>query len=161
MSSEMGEYLVGAFLKIIMRCEIVTYNQRINQQREVDVIGFDFSKNEVNLCEVATHLGGLFYRGGNKDTVNRVRKKMMAIQEYAENTFPNMNKRIMFWSPYVPEGYMTEEFRKMEDELNISFIINEKYRENVQSLRKMAAEETKDRGEPFYRALQILEHLRK
>ena len=161
MSSEMGEYLVGAYLKLIEECEIVTYNQRVDKQREIDVIGFDFSNNEIFLCEVATHLEGLSYGGKNKDTVNHVRKKLIAIKEYADRSFPSMKKRMMFWSPYVPEGYITEEFRKMNDELDTSFIINTKYTEKVKALMRKAAKETKDRGEPFYRALQILEHLRK
>ena len=61
------------------------------------------------------------------------------------------------WSPYVPKGYLTKAFDKMSD---IDFIINERYTECVEELRELAKNTTNDAGNPFFRALQILEHLR-
>ena len=68
----------------------------------------------------------------------------------------------MFWSPYVPKGMLTKGFEKIKNELeiNIEFIINAEYTNKINKLIEKAKEDKKDRGEPFYRALQILEHLK-
>lgn len=68
----------------------------------------------------------------------------------------------MLWSPYVPKGILTEGLEKIQKELkiDIELVINEVYTKKINELRNKAKEDTKDRGEPFYRALQILEHLR-
>jgi hypothetical protein len=47
MATEMGEYLVGAYLKLVLGCGVVDYNARppgggLQGLGELDVIGFDF-----------------------------------------------------------------------------------------------------------------------
>lgn len=159
---EMGEYLVGAYLRIVLNCDFVIYDQRISKQREIDVVGLDPKKNVAHICEVATHLEGLNYGQGNEDTIRRLREKFEAYDQYGRGYLPNMNRKYMLWSPSVPRGYLTEKLEELRSGLglDLEFVINEDYTTKVDKLRAMAKRETKDRGEPFYRALQILEHLK-
>ena len=64
MKTEMGEYLVGAYLRIIKGCDFIDYNVRrpgggMSGLDELDVIGLDFKDRTAYLCEVTTHLDGL------------------------------------------------------------------------------------------------------
>ncbi len=66
MNVEMGEYLVGAYLKVIEGCEFVDYNVRfpsggLKGLDELDVIGFNFESDVAYLCEVTTHVRGILY----------------------------------------------------------------------------------------------------
>ncbi|BBB97672.1 hypothetical protein M2192_008774 [Bradyrhizobium elkanii USDA 61] len=52
MPTEMGEYLVGAYLKLVLGCSVVDYNARpqgggLQALGELDVIGFDFVNRNV------------------------------------------------------------------------------------------------------------------
>ena len=74
MAPEMGEYLVGAYLKLILECDFVDYGVRVpgggvQGLNELDVVGIHFDKKTAYLCEVTTHIRGLLYGGGNKGTV--------------------------------------------------------------------------------------------
>ena len=160
--TEMGEYLVGAYLKLVLDCNLAIYNQRIEKQREIDVIGLNTKRSVAYLCEVATHLEGLNYGESNEHTIKTLFKKIKAFHEYGEKNLPGMKTICMLWSPYVPVGYLTDSLAEMEKQFNfeVEFVINEKYASEVNELRKRAKKETKKSGEPFYRALQILEHLR-
>jgi DNA invertase Pin-like site-specific DNA recombinase len=68
----------------------------------------------------------------------------------------------MLWSPYVPKGMLTEGLSKMGKDLNmnIELVINEEYTKRIKKLQVKAKEDKKDRGELFYRALQILGHIK-
>ena len=77
MPTEIGEYLVGAYLKLVLECSVVDYNARpagggIQGLGELDVIGFDFVKRKVYLCEVTTHLDGLHIGQGAGSTVAKL-----------------------------------------------------------------------------------------
>jgi hypothetical protein len=63
----------------------------------------------------------------------------------------------MFWSPVVPKGYLTKELEKID---GLEIIINKEYARCIDELRIKAKELTNDVGNPFFRMLQILEHLR-
>jgi len=63
-----GEQLVGADLRVIERCDLVTYNQRSMEQgdqMELDVLGVKsiLDGQRVFACEVVTHLDGQLYSG--------------------------------------------------------------------------------------------------
>lgn len=160
--TEMGEYLVGSYLKLVLHCDFVIYNQRIERQREIDVIGLDTEKNVAYLCEVATHLEGLNYGKSNEHTIQTIFQKISVFREYALKNLPKMKTICMLWSPYVPVGYLTDNLEKMQKQFDfrVELIINEKYSSKVDELKEKAKKETRKTGEPFYRALQILEHLR-
>jgi len=64
MSTEVSEYVVGAYLRIMKGCDFVNYNVRrieggIRGLNELDVIGLNFENRTVYLCEVTTHVKGL------------------------------------------------------------------------------------------------------
>jgi len=162
-NTEMGEYIVGAYLKIIKECDFIDYNIRepgggLAGLDELDVIGLDFHRQVAYLCEVTTHIRGLLYGSGNEETVKRIRQKYEKQQKYAKahlSFFPA--KYFMFWSPVVPQGYITEELQKLH---GLEVIINDQYTACINDLRQKAREMHHDTGNPFFRALQILEHLR-
>ncbi len=64
----------------------------------------------------------------------------------------------MLWSPRVPVGYLTENLAKVD---GLELVINAEYSQSVDELRERARETIRDIGNPFFRVLQILEHLRR
>ena len=89
MDADVGELLVGAYLKIIKNCDVVDYNIRSPEAglpglAELDVVGLRFSESAAYLCEVSTHLGGLEYGEGYDDSIATINKKYSRQQEYAE-----------------------------------------------------------------------------
>lgn len=160
--TDIGEYIVGGYLKVIQNCDFIDYNVRIpggglKGLSELDVVGLNLKTKTAYLCEVTTHIRGLLY-GSNQQTVEKIKKKHEVQKEYASlllNDFPN--RVYMFWSPYVPEGYITNELRKVE---TLQLIINKEYTNCVDEMKSFAARNTNDLGNPFLRMLQILEHLR-
>ncbi len=166
----MGEYLVGAYLRLALDCEIVTYNQRLSRKTgefgEADVLAIDIQGPRLYVCEVVTHLGGLLYAGGNEGSLSRLKSKFERIVDYSVKGFPGHDRTFMLWAPYVPRGYLTDGLAKLQDDMSrhghrLELRINEEYTAAVDELREKARGTTKDWGEPFFRALQILEHLRR
>ena len=163
MKTEMGEYVVGAYLKIILGCDFVDYNVRVPEEglkglNEIDVIGLDFKNKTAYLCEVVTHLRGALYKD-NKTTVKVIKKKYENLKDYAKKYLKNFSKHhFMLWSPVVPKGYITQKLERIK---GLELIINEKYTKCIEELREKAQKTTRDTGNPFFRVLQILEHLRK
>lgn len=164
MAADIGEYIVGAYLKLELGCDVVDYNVRLPGGKlqglgELDVVGYDFKNRRVYLCEVTTHIRGLLIRGSNAKTVATIRAKFKRQKKYAAvrlNKFKNI--RYQFWSPYVPKGYRTEHLKKIR---GLELFINEKYHECVEALRRRARKEKHDAVNPFFRTLQILEATRK
>ena len=163
MKTDIGEYIVGAYLKIIKECDFVDYNVRppgggLEGLNELDVVGLDFKNKIAYLCEVTTHIRGVLYND-KRTTVERIKTKYGRQKKYADkylSDFPN--RYFMFWSPVVPKGYITRELEKVN---GLELVINEKYAQGIDELREKAKELTNDAGNPFFRMLQILEHLRR
>ena len=93
MKTEMGEYVVGAYLKLKMDCNFIDYNVRrpgggLAGLNELDVMGLNFNTKTAYLCEVTTHLDGLLYGSSKKVTVDRIQKKHDKMLDYAENHLP-------------------------------------------------------------------------
>lgn len=162
MKTEMGEYLVGAYLKMILKCDVVDYNVRppgggLEGLGELDVIGMKFETGTAYLCEVTTHIDGLLYVN-NSETVDRILRKHKRQKEYANNYLGLFPKReFMFWSPVVPTGQRTEGLSKID---GLKLIINGKYKSCVEELVAEAKKTTHDSGNPVFRVMQILQHLR-
>ncbi len=162
MHTEMGEYIVGAYLRLVEHCDFVDYNVRQIEGgqkglNEFDVLGLRFADRAAYLCEVTTHIRGLLYKD-NKATVERVGQKFQRQKKYAEDCltdFPNC--RFMFWSPSVPEGYITDGLKRIS---GLELVINAEYTRCVDELRGKARIMSNDIGNPFFRVLQILERLR-
>ncbi|WP_298278523.1 hypothetical protein [uncultured Bradyrhizobium sp.] len=162
MPTEMGEYLVGAYLKLILECSVVDYNARpagggIQGLGELDVIGLDFINRNVYLCEVTTHLNGLLIGGGAESTIATLTAKHARQREYAEHHLhlPDFKARFMFWSPVVRPGLVA----RLKD-IGFELFINGTYRNAVDELRSKASASTSDANNPAFRVLQILEHMR-
>lgn len=159
---EVGELLVGAYLKLCLGCAFVDYNVRppgggLEGLGELDVVGFDPDSGRAFLCEVTTHIRGLLYVS-NAETVERVRKKHNRQRDYAgKHLTAFRDVTFMFWSPVVPVGYVTEGLSKIE---GLVLVINQEYAKRVAELRRLARSTSHDAGNDFFRALQILEHLR-
>lgn len=108
---------------------------------------------------MATHTLGLHYGKGNQDTLDRIKSKFERQQAYADEYLDNFpDKKFMFWSPYVPEGILTE---GLNQNVGLELIINKTYTARVDALREQAQVVTGDLGNPFFRTLQILERLKK
>ena len=163
MNEEMGELLVGAYLKVIEQCDIVCYNQHIpggglEGLGEFDVLGLHFEKQTAFLCEVATHIGGLLYVN-NKTTVKRIADKHRRQKAYAAAHLKGfLKKRYQLWSPVVRNGYLTTKLPQIDPDLEL--VINEEYTKRVEDLRIQSREHKNDENNPAFRLLQILEHLR-
>ena len=162
MKTEIGEYIVGAYLKQKCGCDFVDYNVRppgggLEGLAELDVVGLNFEKGQAFLCEVTTHLHGLRY-GSYQESVEKVRDKLKRQKIYAKKYLSRFRTiRYMFWSPVVPKGKLTDALGRID---GLELVINERYTECVNELRKLAQDTEHDTGNPFFRALQILEHLR-
>ena len=137
MRTEPGEYLVGAYLKLVEMCDVVDYNVRVpggglEGLGELDVVGLNLKSNTAFLCEVTTHLLGILYKN-NKETVDRVRRKHERQRKYASDFLSTFKThRFMFWSPVVPVGYITTNLSQIE---GLELFINGRYRKSVDSLR--------------------------
>ncbi len=156
MGTEMGEYVVGAYLKLVKRCDVVDYNVRapdggLEGLNELDVIGFDFQQKRVYLCEVTTHIKGL-----NTTIIEKIEKKHHYQQEYAKKYLQEFEPIFMFWSPVVPEGGV----QKLKNIEGLEVVINAEYKKRIEELRELAKKITSNVNNPFFRTLQILEHLR-
>jgi len=162
MLTDIGEFIVGAHLQLVEGCDFIDYNVRppgggLAGLGELDVIGLSFGSHTAYLCEVTTHIRGLQYKN-NKETVRRITQKHQRQREYAKKYLKNFeNHKFMFWSPVVPVGFVTEHLSLIE---TLELVINGEYKRRVEQLRKLATETTHDARNPFFRMLQIMEHLR-
>ncbi|MFQ6008390.1 MAG: hypothetical protein ACE5K8_05485 [Candidatus Zixiibacteriota bacterium] len=162
MQTGVGEYIVGAYLKLIKECSVVDYNVRapgggMKGLRGLDVVGLHFETKTAYLCEVTTHITGLLYKN-NQTTVARIKQKHEFQIAYASQYLSDFPTRhYMYWSPVVPKGYITENLGRIS---GLELIINEEYTRCIEELRKLAKKITCDVGNPFFRTLQILEHIR-
>ena len=160
---EMGEYVVGAYLKLVKGCQHVMYNVRQGKQSEVDVVGIDLRHRVVCICEVKTHIGGLLISKGGADvTGEKIRKQLENNVQYGRQWSRDFTPKYMFWSPYVPAGKRMAQLQAIETRIKpkVELIVNSEYTKRVEELQKMARHDDSTSGEPFYRALQIIEHMR-
>jgi hypothetical protein len=164
--ADVGESLVGSYLRYIVGCDVVAYNVHTPaEQGELDVIGIQTAvPRTVWLCEVVTHLHGTLYAGGYAGTVAKIRDKIGRARNFASTTFSGDVHRYEIWSPIVPRGVATQfdelaaEFSTQE--LDVQFVINQRYTERIDELVAHASGSLKATNEPAYRLLQILTHLR-
>jgi hypothetical protein len=170
MKTEIGEYIIGAYLKIVIGCDYVDYNVRPSEKGleglgELDVIGIKLEKGheEIYLCEVTTHLDGLVYGSSYSATVDKIAAKFDRQRKYKNKYIPDHFKaHYMFWSPVVlPEmerKLLSEAGSRLKD---LELVINKDYFNKIEELKKLSKDTTKDFGNPFFRTLQILGHVEK
>ena len=163
MKTDVGEYLVGAYLKLELGCDVVDYNVRppggkLSGLGELDVVGYDFANSRAYLCEVTTHIRGLLIGGSLRDTIKKLGEKHQRQCQYAKARLGRFTDiHYHFWSPYVPKGYLTNELPKLG---NVELFINGRYRACIEKLRSRAKQEKHDVVNPAFRLLQILEAMR-
>lgn len=89
MAEDIGESLVGSYLRYVKACEFVLFNTYLpGQQGEIDVIGIRLGNpRDVYFAEVTTHIGGMTY-GGNASTVSKVKDKLARARGFAQDRFP-------------------------------------------------------------------------
>jgi hypothetical protein len=162
MLTDVGEYIVGAYLQLEEGCDFVDYNIRppgggLEGLGELDVVGLNFKTKTAYVCEVTTHIRGVLYKN-NQETVERVKKKHERQKKYASENLSNFKTiKFQFWSPVVPRGYITENLEKVK---GLELIINGEYKKRIIQLQEKARDTTHDAKNPIFRVLQILEHLR-
>ena len=156
MNTEAGEHLVGAYLKYILKCDVVDYNVRepeggLEGLNELDVVGLRFKDKTAYVCEVTTHTNGM-----NTDAEEKLPAKLKAQKNYANKNLKNFKKiKYMVWSPKVRQGILNKIYSKNNLE-NVELIINEKYLSALAELNEFAKNNKKDTSNPFIRFLQIL-----
>jgi hypothetical protein len=120
----LGEELVGEYLKWCRGCEFIEYNLTLKDvQGEVDVIGLNIANHEVYVCEVAIHLQtGLQYVNGKTkrpDNVARLTSKFSKDYIYVQKYFSDWKAKMMFWSPVIKNQKSTSKSNQKLDLENI------------------------------------------
>ena len=162
MLTDIGEFFVGAYLKLVNECDFVDYNVRppgggLAGLEELDVRGLRFKDKMAYLCEVTTHIRGLQY-GTNQTTIDKIESKFARQKLYAAKHLQDFTcVRFQFWSPVVPVGFLTKHLSSID---GLELVINGEYKRRVEELRILARKFTHDAKNPVFRTLQVLEHLR-
>ncbi|ERG92787.1 MAG: hypothetical protein J07HQW1_02835 [Haloquadratum walsbyi J07HQW1] len=184
--TQIGEVIVGAYLRVINDCELVSYNQRSKEagrQMELDVLGVKSTngKQTVYACGVVTHIRGSLYSGspdeegwwskyGNtsyQHSLECIFHKFEEDYDLVTSVFDDAEEyKFHFWSPYVSEGHLTDGLEEMTQQFendydeSIELIINGEYTKRVRELRERASENKNGYDELAFRFFQILEHMR-
>ena len=171
-----GETLVGDYLKVILGCDFVEFNLYTpDVQGEIDVVGINAKDKKIYICEVATHLvTGLRYVNSKEkisDNVGRFVKKFKNNIAYAKKYFPEYTQQFMLWSPIVKDPKTGTKFNQTKDideivtellkqfQVNIEVFSNKRYMDCLIELREYARKETKELKSPVLRLFQIEEKL--
>lgn len=163
MPTDIGEYIVGAYLQIINECDFVHYNTRFHgEQGDIDVIGLRLhqgNRRTAYLCEVKTHLGGL--SGSRGKEAEKLSAQIRAAQRYASTTLKGWTCVFQIWSPKV--GRTTEQ--RIRDDVGkggpglpkeLEFVFNDEYRKKIEELANSARHNDRSVENPAFRLLQIL-----
>jgi len=153
---DIGESLVGAYMREIRGCHSVAFNTHVTNQAELDVIGVSNGSGGVCvwLAEVAVHLEGLNY-GGYQRTASKVAQKIAAARSYADQVYPTATRHFEFWSPVVPAGLVA-----LLQQIEVDLVINAAFTDRVNELAASAAGHTRLTGDDAFRFLQLLGRLR-
>jgi hypothetical protein len=154
---EIGESLVGAYMREVRLCETVAFNTRVRgSQSELDVIGVRAGTPvQVWLAEVATHLDGLNY-GGYAQTTKKITDKVVAARAYAAKLYPEAEVTVELWSPIVPRGLLAQLAKTGVDEV----VANDGYTDRIRELVAEARKASSLTGDDAFRLLQLLTRLR-
>jgi hypothetical protein len=153
---DVGESLVGAYMRQVRGCHTIAFNTFLPGQAELDVVGVANGANGVELwmAEVAVHLDSLDY-GGYVKTVSKISQKVAAARTYATLVYRDVTPTVEFWSPVVPSGLVSA----LAD-VDVKLVVNHEFTARVNELAALARKHTKLTGDDAYRFLQLLTHLR-
>jgi hypothetical protein len=159
MKTEIGEYVVGAYLKLILNCDVVDYNvrdrsgTRLQALGELDVIGLRFSDKTAYICEATTQVRGM------QTTIEKIRDKHARQQSYVKQNLKDFTQHhFMLWSPCVKNKKKLNELGEIN---TLELVINENYTMKIDQLIAYAKENAGDTNNPFMRSLQLLEALKR
>ena len=164
-----GEEICGEYLNHVKLCDFVTYNVTTpDTQGEIDVIGIALNKKAIYVCEVAVHTQGLQYVTNKRpDDYNRFMAKFDKDIQYARKYFPDYEICPMLWSPVVKVSSAKAKYNTlMELErlvsdikdrfgLELVLVINHKFKQALEELKKCAANEKAELKSNVMRMLQI------
>jgi len=171
-TENLGERLVGDYLRHIKGCDFVDFNVYTKEvQGEIDVIGVNLAKREAFIGEVVTHLttGIQYVRNARPDTSDRLIKKFTKDIQYGNTAFSGYAVTYMLWSPVVrrsrgkPQYDQFGHLRRVESTIRkntgiaIVMVINADYIAAIADLRTFARRESKELKSPVMRFLQIEE----
>lgn len=169
-----GEELVSSYLRYICGCEFIQKNlYTVDTQGEIDVVGINLIDKSVYICEVAIHLiTGLQYtKGTAPNNVQKLTEKLNRDIEYANKYFSGYKMHVMLWTPIIKnskDGSKHSQSRDIEDirinikrqhDIEVDFIINEKFLSCINEMRSFARKETSELKCPVMRFMQIEERL--
>lgn len=165
-----GEEIVAAYLQYVKHCEFIQQNLYTpDVQGEIDVVGINLEPKELYVCEVAIHLttGLRYVKDRQPNNVQKVTDKFAKDIEYANKYFYGYTKHFMLWSPIIKRSGQDTKHDQIRDiekirdnikakyEIEIDFVINEKFSACLDELRKVAAEETKELKSVILRYMQV------
>ncbi len=164
-----GEQLVSSYLRYIRHCDFTQTNlYTIESQGEIDVVGVNLAEQQVYICEVAIHLTtGLKYT----NNVEKLTDKFSRDIEYARKYLFEYDQHFMLWSPIVKntkgktENNQIMHLKKIKENImdryniEIEFVVNEKFQKCLRELRDYAKNETKELQCPLLRLMQIEEYV--
>jgi hypothetical protein len=169
-----GEQLVASYLRYIRGCEFTQTNlYTVETQGEIDVVGINLKDHAVYVCEVAIHLTtGLQYTKDKRpNNIHKLGEKFARDIVYANKYFDGYQKTFMLWSPVVKSreksavynqvGHLVEVGKnaKAAHDVDIEFIVNEKFRAAMDEMRAYAGKTTSELKCPVMRLMQIEEQL--
>ena len=169
-----GEEICGEWLRHVKQCEFIQYNLKTpDVQGEVDVIGLNMKSRTVYACEVAIHLitGLQYVKGGQPDNVNRLTAKFRKDIAYLSKAFPDYTRVFMLWSPVVRNQKSGSKHNQLKDikdiadtlssecKVQIEMIINQKFQEALDALRRVARDTTMEMDSSGMRYLQVEEYI--
>ena len=157
---EVGEEIVGTWLRYCKRCDFVDYNVSVRDgQGEIDVVGINLPEKRAYVCEVATHTSGLGYKDVEATLVDKFERAITYATRYLSGFVPTY----MFWSPLVRSGAQVIAVNEAcevvaeKRHVTISLITNADYYLKLSELRTIAAKTTASSPHTVFRLLQIEE----
>ena len=157
---EVGEEIVGTWLRYLAGCDFVDYNVHIpGGQAEIDVVGINLGHRHVYICEVATHTQGLGYKEPEKTLLAKFERDFTYACEY----FSDLKKSLMLWSPVVRAGQQTDVLTsitrvlKERHSFDLELVVNRDYLQKLEELREKAKELAGNPPHSVMRFLQIEE----
>jgi hypothetical protein len=147
-SEDIGESLVGAYLRHVLGCEFLLLNTYLpSEQGEIDVIGIRLGPpRDIYFAQVTTQ---------------EVRAKLQRAQRFAKSKFHGDRHHFQIWSPKVAKGALTEEFATIAAEFaardeRLTFMVNGAYGDAVEELICAAKTDRSSAGDPAFQLLQML-----
>ena len=171
-----GEQLVSSYLRYIRNCDFIQTNlYTIESQGEIDVVGLNLAERRVYVCEIAIHLttGLQYVKDRRPNNVQKLTDKFSRDIEYVRNYLNQYEPHFMLWSPIVkntkgkPEYNQIRHLNAIKENINARYgielecIVNERFNQCLEELRRFAAAQTRELQCPLTRLMQIEEYLNK